>query len=124
MMGMCGGGGGGGGTGAGPDGGLPGGSGPCASACDCPTGMACFRGQCTMPPFGAIYCCDSQDCPQGNVCQSSSGSLGQCGGGGGSGGGASDGGSPAYCGFIPCMSDTGCQRAGCGSCDPAKNRCQ
>ena len=66
----------------------------CTSACDCEPGLACRMGTCGTSPIGMIYCCDSGDCPTGNICQSSSGGFGQCGGNGGNGGGGGFGGGP------------------------------
>ena len=50
----------------------------CATACDCPTGLGCFEGQC-LAGFAPVYCCDSDVCPAGEQCQHRDGGMDRCG---------------------------------------------
>ncbi len=113
-------------------GGTTGGNG-CTTACDCPSGEACFQGGCITPPQGKLYCCDDANaCPSGGVCQSSSGGLMMCGGGantganGGMNGGMNGGtnGSAIMCLTTKCMSNTDCTNAGCGNCNMNRHTCR
>jgi hypothetical protein len=100
------------------------GGGVCKTACDCPQGEACFNGGCVMPPMGPLYCCET-GCPSGGgICQSMTGSFGQCGGGmtTGTNGGTSGG---TMCQSTPCMSSTDCTKVGCNNgCSMRTHMCR
>jgi len=49
----------------------------CKTACDCPTGLGCFEGQC-IAGIAPVYCCDSDRCPAGEMCQGRDGEFGRC----------------------------------------------
>jgi hypothetical protein len=114
-------GGGGGGTGGGGDGGsiviVDGGSAgdTCTTACECTPGLGCFMGKCrnTAQP---VYCCNSTSCVAGDICQSSTGMYGRCGGVG-----TPDLAGFDVCPFIRCNGANGtqlCMNAGCNMCVP------
>jgi hypothetical protein len=99
--------------------------GGCKTACDCPTGQACFNGGCVMPPTGQLYCCDNGSCPaSGGFCQGSDGSFGQCGGGTNGGPAPFDAGVNS-CSTISCMSNSECLMNGCfNGCSQNRHVCR
>lgn len=55
-----------------------GGGGPCATACDCPTGLAC-RNQVCEQAGAPVFCCDNAaTCSGSSVCQFHDGTVSQC----------------------------------------------
>jgi hypothetical protein len=50
---------------------------PCATACDCQSGLACTAGACATanPP---LYCCSDPNCPFSSHCQNPDGTMGFC----------------------------------------------
>ena len=49
----------------------------CRTACDCPTGLGCFDGQC-IAGFAPVYCCEADICPAGQQCQHRNGAMDRC----------------------------------------------
>ncbi len=49
----------------------------CRTACDCPTGLGCFDGQC-IAGFAPVYCCEADICPAGQQCQHLDGAMDRC----------------------------------------------
>jgi hypothetical protein len=98
--------------------------GGCKTACDCPTGEACFNGGCVTPPMGKLYCCDNGSCPSsGGFCQASDGSFGQCGGGTNGGPAPIDAG--VSCNTVSCMSSIDCVMNGCfNGCSQSRHMCR
>jgi hypothetical protein len=90
----------------------------CTTACDCMPGLGCFMGTCrdTAQP---VYCCGSTSCVNGDLCQSSTGTYGRCGGVG-----TPDLAGFDVCPFIRCNSANGtqlCMNAGCNMCVSGTN---
>jgi hypothetical protein len=107
----------------GMSGGTTGGNG-CKTACDCPSGQACFQGGCVSSPLGELFCCDDpSSCPDGQFCQGSDGSFMMCGGGMGGTSGTTGGGS--MCESVMCMSDTDCESISCfNGCSRRRGVCR
>jgi len=49
----------------------------CETACDCPTGLFCYAGQCHVG-IVPVYCCDSDTCPAGEQCEQRDGTPTVC----------------------------------------------
>ena len=118
MFGQCPGAGGTTGTIGGGTGGTTGTTGSCQTACDCPTGEACFQGNCFAAPQGKLFCCDDPtNCPSGQYCQSSmGGGLMMCGGGMGGGTTGMGGTTGTMCQATKCMQNSDCTAIGCARC--------
>jgi hypothetical protein len=85
----------------------------CTTACDCMPGLGCVQNMC-ISGILAVYCCEGTTCPANSLCQHTSGTYGQCGGGT-----TPDLGGFDSCRFIGCQGGMGlqkCMNAGCSMC--------